>query len=151
MKILLKLAYSFLVAYYYLFRPITLGVRLLAIKEDKVLLVRHSYQEAWFLPGGGVKRGETLEQAIRREAREECGAIVGTIELFGAYSHFYEFKSDHIVVFLSHDFDVHSSKSIEIEHVAYFSLHRLPEDISVGSQKRIHEYLRGEKGIWGDW
>jgi 8-oxo-dGTP diphosphatase len=34
-----------------------------------------------FLPGGGIDEGESPEQAVVREAREECGFIVGGLTL----------------------------------------------------------------------
>jgi NUDIX domain-containing protein len=52
-------------AYWKLFRPMTLGVRVLLVKESSVVLVQHSYMDGWFLPGGGVKKGERFEAAIR--------------------------------------------------------------------------------------
>jgi ADP-ribose pyrophosphatase YjhB (NUDIX family) len=55
--------------YCFLFRPVRLGVRVMLLRGDQVLLVRQTYMPGWFMPGGGLKRGETLEQAARREAR----------------------------------------------------------------------------------
>ena len=55
--------------------------------EGSILLLQHSYgPKVWALPGGGIERGETPEQAARREVREELridldGLIdLGTIE-----------------------------------------------------------------------
>ena len=151
MRILLRLAYRALLGYWFLFRPVTLGVRLLLIRADQVLLVRHSYQNAWFLPGGGVKRGETLEQAIRREANEECGAVLHHLELLGVYSQFVEYKSDHSVLFLSMDFSLQGRPDSEIEQVAFFPFDQLPADLSPGSQRRIEEYLGGKIPLFGRW
>ena len=39
--------------------------------DGAVLLVRLSYRNSWGLPGGLLKRGETPEDAARREVREE--------------------------------------------------------------------------------
>src|SRR3990167_11439219 len=56
------------------------GVRIILVQERRVVLVSHWYAPwAWTLPGGGVERGETPEQAAIREAREETGFEVKTI------------------------------------------------------------------------
>ncbi|WP_043619126.1 NUDIX hydrolase [Nonomuraea candida] len=53
-------------------------------REGNVLLLRHRFWDArrpWGLPTGGVKRGETFEQALAREVREETGLEVSVGEL----------------------------------------------------------------------
>ncbi|MBN2002924.1 MAG: NUDIX domain-containing protein [Anaerolineae bacterium] len=138
---------------YQITRPVTIGVRLLLIHDDKVLLVKHTYQRHWYLPGGGVKRSETLEDAARREAREEIGAILGPLRLFGVYTNFYEAKSDHVVVFVSDPITLTGQiDDHEIEHFAWFAPEALPEGTSPGSRRRIVEYTQSPTaplvGLW---
>jgi ADP-ribose pyrophosphatase YjhB (NUDIX family) len=122
-------------------RPITVGVRVFLVQECQVLLVRHTYHDAWYLPGGGVERGETLEQAIRREAKEEIGAALGELELFGVYSNFYEGKSDHVLVFVCRQFTLAGTTDHEIERYGFFDPRRPPDGLSPGTRRRMREYV----------
>ena len=57
-------------------------------RGDKVLLVQQRKQIAhglWSYPGGRVEAGETLEQALRREVREELDAELLDYEYFDMY------------------------------------------------------------------
>ena len=122
------------------------------IQDGAVLLVKHTYQREWYLPGGGVKRGENLEDAARREAREETGAVLKYLRLFGIFTNLVEHKSDHVIVFLCEDFALSGKTDHEIEQMCFFSLDALPEGISPGSRRRISEYKERTSsppvGVW---
>ncbi|MCU0580538.1 MAG: NUDIX hydrolase [Desulfobacterota bacterium] len=64
-------------------RPLV-GVGGIVFQEDKVLLIRRGREPGrgkWSIPGGAVRLGETLEQALIREMREETGLEVEPLAL----------------------------------------------------------------------
>lgn len=132
-------------------KPVTAGARILLIKDNKILLVKHSYQKELYLPGGGVKKGETFEQAIQRELLEELGAQLTEIRFFGVYNNFYDFKNDSIVVFISTAFTLSGITDNEIEAFAYYSLDNLPANVSPGTRRRIEEYNNTKFNNFGRW
>ena len=151
MKLMLRFAYRLMKISWFIRRPITVGVRVILIQGEKILLVRHTYQDAWYFPGGGVKRGETLEEAVRREAQEEAGVSLEKLSLFGVYTSFIEHKNDHIVVFFSDAFSLTGKSDREIERIEFFSLSRLPEDLAPGCLHRVQEYQARLLCNYGAW
>ncbi len=137
--------------YCFIFRPVRIGVRAMMIQDDKVWLVRQTYMPGWFMPGGGVKRGETLEQAARREAKEETGAELGALKLLGAYSNFTEWKTDHNIVFICHEFEFKGKPDSEIAELRAFALNELPDDLWPGHRRRLLEYRSGKISQFGEW
>lgn len=64
------------------------GVGAVVIERERVLLVRRGQEPLlgeWSLPGGKVELGETLEEAIVREVREETGLAVQPIQILKAF------------------------------------------------------------------
>ena len=151
MKFLIRYLYQASRMLWLVFKPVSMGVRVLMVKNGQIVLVKHVYEPYWYIPGGAVERDETLETAVRREAREETGATLNDLELFGIYTNNERGKSDHIAVFLSRSFELTCKGDDEIENCALFPLEILPEEISPGSANRIQEYLNGEIGNYGDW
>ena len=138
--------------YCFIFRPLRIGVRVMMLRDEKVWLVRQTYMPGWFMPGGGVKKNETLEEAARREAREETGAELGELTLMGAYSNFTEWKSDHNILFLCSEFQFKDRPDGEIAELRAFDLDDLPDGLWPGHRRRLEEYRAGinspQAGMW---
>lgn len=54
--------------------------------RSQILLIQRRDVPVWVLPGGGIDLGETPEEAIIREMKEETGYIVTKTRLVGDYS-----------------------------------------------------------------
>lgn len=54
---------------------------LLIVQERKLLLAFSSRKNAWYLPGGKVETGESAEEALVREIREELNCELNPNEL----------------------------------------------------------------------
>jgi ADP-ribose pyrophosphatase YjhB (NUDIX family) len=125
---------------------LTLGVRAVVVEGDgRVCLVRHTYRDGWFLPGGGVKTGESLVDAMKRELFEETGIELPETpkKVLGVYSSFAEHKSDHIVVFVLDDWTRTETRSGEIAEVGFFLPDEVPEGTSTATTRRIKEWVTG--------
>ncbi|MBP3913968.1 MAG: NUDIX hydrolase [Lachnospiraceae bacterium] len=63
---------------------------------------------AWEVPGGGVRAGESSEDAVRREVKEETGLTVSSILLIDTYSNVDLKRGDNYFVdiyFIREEFD----------------------------------------------
>ena len=121
----------------------TIGARAIVINDGKVLLVRHTYMDSkWYTVGGGVEKGETPMQAVKRELMEEVGVrCLQMPRLFGVYYSNYEKRDDYVVLYIVDKFEQEHANSTEILEMKWFPLQQLPADISLATKRRIDEFL----------
>lgn len=64
------------------------GVGAVIVQDNRVLLIRRGTAPLlgeWSLPGGVLECGETLREAVAREAHEETGLLIETEDMLGFY------------------------------------------------------------------
>jgi len=140
-------------AYWFVARPRTVGVLGIVLDEEgRVLLVEQTYRDGWYLPGGGVRRKEALDDALRRELREEVGIEpTATPRLHGIYWNFAERKSDYVAVFVVERWQRKPARSLEIARDAFFARTGLPEDTSPAARRRLAELDAGDAPVVAGW
>ncbi len=114
-------------------------VAAIIVKDNKILATQRGYGEfinQWEFPGGKVESGETKEEALIREIKEELNVLI-EIEKFGI-----NVKYQYPTFFLDMDCYIASIKKGEIELLEHnnakwlevdelFSVNWIPADIQV--------------------
>jgi ADP-ribose pyrophosphatase YjhB (NUDIX family) len=121
----------------------TLGVRGLVVDVDgRVLLIEHTYMPGWYMPGGGVERGETAEAALAREMMEEAGIeVLGRPTLLSVHDNRRHFPEDHVLI--DQWRQVEPTQRGEILHRGFFAPNDLPPETTRATRNRIREALEG--------
>ena len=110
-----------------------------------MLLVQHSYAPGWILPGGGVERGETAYDAVRRELHEEAGILIeGEPRLHGVFANHRQFMGDHLTCFVVRHYRQEPfTPSREIAAAGFFEPSAFPTGTTGGTRRRVAEILNG--------
>ncbi|MFW9847737.1 MAG: NUDIX hydrolase [Candidatus Thorarchaeota archaeon] len=87
----------------------TFGMRAVAVmlRNGCVLLSRLEYEDLWVLPGGRVFIGETAQDAVKREIKDEAGFEIGVERLLWVIENFFTYKGIEESLDIRHDARVH--------------------------------------------
>lgn len=117
------------------------------LKDDKILLVKRAISPFfghWVLPGGHVKYGETVEEAIKREMEEELGIKVKIKNLVGVYSDPKRDPRYHstAVVFLLETIGKDIRLNFEGSEFNFFPFDNLPKKIGFDHREIIEDFKK---------
>jgi mutator protein MutT len=119
-------------------------------EKGEVLLCKRSQHTknekgCWECPGGAVKFGETLEDAIKREMKEELDIEIALLKQFPAANHILPLEKQHWIptAFVAKIIYSGTPKIMEqdkCDAIGWFSLSQFPSPLSLITQIDIDYY-----------
>jgi len=122
---------------------------IIEFQNNKILLVKRGtvvFKGYWALPGGRVDSGETIEQAVVREVKEETGLDIKIVKKIGEYHE--------IGVQDGIEYDYHPAcflvkpmggkirrQEKEIEDIKLVDLEDIPEKLAFKHSSMIKDYI----------
>ena len=119
-------------------------------EEGRVLLQLRADNGLWCYHGGAVELDEVVEDAARRELREETGLESERLELLGVYSgpelHFSYPNGDEVSVIdhvyrCRHWHGTLRAQEEEVSRLRWFRWDELPEDLMPSARPALRDWL----------
>lgn len=141
-KIWHKILFILYKIYWFIFRPSTFGVKCVIENNGEILMIQNSYgRKRWTFPGGKIEKGESKENAAKRESKEEVNIDILDIKFIGEFISTAESKKDTIYCFSAKSKDKNFNiETKEIMIASWISLENLPEPLAPITEKILDLY-----------
>ena len=127
---------------------------LIVNEKNETLLLKRTVKTRnrsgfWSKPGGGVEFGEKIEDAVKREIKEELNVDIEIIKFLCFTESILQEEKQHWISFnylakiISGE--VKNMEPEKHEEIKWFLLDNLPEKLTHGSMESINEYLKFKK------
>jgi 8-oxo-dGTP diphosphatase len=119
------------------------GVFAVIERAGYYLLAHRADIDWWNLAGGGLEYGETVDEGLAREVREEIGATIEIVRLVGVYSK--PRKRELVLSFLCRlaEDSPEPGTSDEVSEVAWFLPGEFPANLLPKHRQRLEDVLLG--------
>ena len=116
-------------------------------KVGQILLVKYEDQ-SWGIPGGLMELGESTEECLRREVKEEINLDIKSLQLFGVFSGnelFTRLRNGHeyyniIIGYICTDFEGEMKPDgHEVLEGQYFNLNEVPESTNPYIKEKLNQ------------
>lgn len=133
-------------------RPILMlgAVTLVVDAGHRLLMMKRTDSGLWGVPGGAVELGEIIEDAAKRETKEETNLEIGEMSLFGVFSGpelYYKYPNgDEVynvsIVYVSRDWRGEVRLNEEHNEWRWFAASDIPENISPPIKTILDQFKR---------
>ncbi len=110
------------------------SVEAVIVIDGSLLFLRRKNRPAvgqWWFPGGRIHRGESFEETLHREVKEETGLEIESYRFIKAYSRVFPERHDITIAYLCKCKE--SKIELDSEHSEYKLFKKIPKD--------LHPYL----------
>jgi len=118
---------------------------IIEITDGIILVNRKNSPPGWAIPGGFVDYGESLEDAVQREAKEETGLDIQLIRQFHTYSDPKRDPRHHTVstIFIAKATGKPKAGD-DAKEVGIFTRDALPDNIAFDHRQILEDYFSGK-------
>ena len=106
-------------------------VEALIVINDALLFLKRNNNPAkgqWWFPGGRIRKGESLHEALHREVKEETGLEISSFKLIGVYSRTFPERHDITIAYLCKCKE--GKVKLNSEHSEYGLFKKMPDGLN---------------------